>query len=171
MRKFLIALCLTAAALPPGASAQANLTLRLWLCNDSDSSVRVSFKHPQYEDVLELARTLNIHGVTVRCVARSTSESLFGYDFAAVLFRTTEGDFEVLFFPTQQEVAELEIHENRRDGRYIYDFFRPLPSPSTASMDSSLPECFLKHGNQLLLVWGDQRMATVLRAILSSDEP
>jgi hypothetical protein len=171
LRKLFITLCLAAAAVALAPPAQANPAIRLWQCTDRDNSLRVSFKHPQYEDVLHLARTLDAHGVTVRCVARSTNESLFGYDLAGVLFRTNEGSFETLFFPTQQDVAELEIREVRRDSRYLYDIFRPLPSPSTVSMDSSRPEYFLKFGNQLLLVWGDQRMATILRATLSSSRP
>ena len=171
MRRAGILLFLTAAALAPNASAQSQLTLRLWRCHGDNSSQLISFKHPQYDSVLEVAQTLNFHGVMVQCVARSTMESEFGYNFAAVLFRTTQGAFEVLFFPTEQEVAELQIREIRRNGRYLYELFRPLPSASTVTMDSSRPEYFLRHGNQLLLVWGNQHMAATLRAVLHSDEP
>ncbi len=171
MAKVLLWICLIAATLSASAMAQPDTAPQLWRCSAPTETVPVAFRHPQYEDVLALARTLSGHHITVRCVARSTMESEFGYDFAAVLFRTSEGDFEQLFFPTRQEVAELQIREAQENGRHIYQIFRPLPTPSTVSIDSSRPEYFIKDENQLIVVWGDQRMAEILRAILLATQP
>jgi hypothetical protein len=113
-----------------------------------------------YEDATELARTLENRGFVVECIRRSVGEHLFESEKGSAWFKTDQGIFEVWFLPQAQNFALLNIISQEQDGRYIYTF-RGTPRIAT-TIDSSKPISFVKHGNLLFEIWGDQQLAASL---------
>jgi len=119
-------------------------------------------KSPVYQDAMQLARTLSQRGFYVECIRRSKEENVFEGQKGAAWFKTDQGIFEVWFLPVGESFADLQIvEESKGDGRFIYSF-RGTPRILT-HIDSSEPIVFIKQGNLLFEVWGDERLAASLR--------
>jgi hypothetical protein len=83
---------------------------------------RLNLNDPVYADAMTVERTLSKNGYTVQCVHPSTMARFFEGQKGAALFRTTSGDFEVLFLPKPYTFDALDILEERKGNRYIYSF-------------------------------------------------
>jgi hypothetical protein len=114
-------------------------------------------RSPAYDDAMSLAHTLSNHGILVECIRGSKMEQFFEGQKGAAWFKTNQGIFEVLFLPSPETFAGLEIIDRGRNGRHIYSF-RGTPRISRV-MDSSEPNYFIKHENALFSVWGDEELA------------
>jgi hypothetical protein len=148
----------------------AELPAQATYCNDPNASPQVnsatqqqwgSRRSPVYQDVTDLAETLNEHGFHVQCIRGSVGERFFAGQKGAIWFKTDQGVFDVWFLPKPETFANLEIDEKRENGRYVYSF-RGTPR-ITRTMDSSQQIYFVHSGNALLHVWGDEQLGTRLR--------
>ena len=116
---------------------------------------------PVYADAGELGGSLSKRGFVVQCIRRSVEERLFSSEKGAAWFKTNKGVFEVWFLPKPQNFSRLQINSRQTSGdRYIYTF-RGTPRIATR-IDSSQPISYIKNGNMLFEVWGDQPLAASL---------
>jgi hypothetical protein len=119
---------------------------------------------PVYEDATKLASTLDHRGLVVQCIRRSVGERIFPGEKGAAWFKTDQGIFEVWFLPESQSFEGLEVIGQEQGGRYVYSF-RGTPRIVT-TIDSSKPISFIKHGNVLFEVWGNEMLAASLSRAL-----
>jgi hypothetical protein len=115
---------------------------------------------PVYTDAMELERALSDRGFVVQCIRSSKEQSRFEGQKGAAWFETDRGTFDVLFLPSGQSFAALEIvPQDQQNGRYVYSF---RGTPHMSKDDSSKPIWFIKHGNVLFCVWGNRELAASL---------
>jgi hypothetical protein len=112
---------------------------------------------PVYDDALSVERALTRNGYTVECVLPSKMASFFDELKGAALFRTTSGDFEVLFLPKPYSFEHLDILEKRQGNRYLYSF-RGKPH-FEARVDSSDRQYFVKRSTKLFIVFNAELAA------------
>ena len=116
---------------------------------------------PVYADASELADSLRDHGFVVECIRRSKWETLFMGQKGAAFYKTDRGAFDVWFLPKTQTFAALRIIEQPEpNGRYAYSFRGNPHIPS--KIDSRTRIWFIKHGNVLFAVFGDQELAAAI---------
>ncbi|HVZ16175.1 MAG TPA: hypothetical protein VG897_03605 [Terriglobales bacterium] len=106
--------------------------------------------NPVFSEAKHLEYQLTGSGLRVECLLNSKMESFFAGERGAALFRTTAGDFEVLFLAGGRSFDSLVIHKYETSGRYVYSFEGTPRAQS--SIDSSIPTYFVKRGNQLFIV-------------------
>lgn len=78
-----------------------------WTQNDlCDPKAALPATDPAHAEAMKLSKTLNRHGIQIRCVLLSKEAQLFDGQLGAALFRTEIGDFEALFLPPTQADGE-----------------------------------------------------------------
>ena len=161
----LLAMCLaTLYTAPPRAGSGQSSG-----CSDRDLAAEIKPGSLVYADANELAKTLVAGGFVVKCMLHSTMQGMFEGMSGDALYRTDRGDFVALFMPKPKNFESLEIIEKLEKSRYIYSFRGdPKPRGENRIVDSSRPEYFIKHANQLLILWGDSQLAESLRKVLGS---
>lgn len=117
---------------------------------------------PVYADAMSVERTLTQNGYIVECVLPSKMASFFDELKGAALFRTTGGDFEVLFLPKPYSFDHLDILEERQGNRYLYSF-RGKPH-FEARVDSAYRQYFVKRSTKLFIVF-NRELAARLNAV------
>jgi hypothetical protein len=121
-------------------------------CSAQDLLGVLKADDPVYHDAMELAKTLDAHGLLVTCVLQSKMIREFEGQKGAALYRTSRGDFEALFLP-RERVFAVRPTERQEDGRYLY-YFDGTPSPSSPQpLNSARPTYFAQHSNQLFVTW------------------
>jgi hypothetical protein len=118
-----------------------------------------------YSDATKLAHTLNDLGLPVRCTLTSKMQRIFKGQRGAAFYVVDDGSFEVLFLKKTESFARLEIIERQENYRYLYSF-RGTPRTSV-QMGGSRPSYFIKRGNMLFYVWGNEQLAAKLQARLA----
>lgn len=124
------------------------------------AQIRVS--DPAFADAMRLEQSLIDGGFKVECMLSSKMANFFDGQKGAALFRTTSGDFEVLFLPERERFDSLNIREERINGRYLYSF-QGKPQ-FERSIDSSGPRYFVKRSNTLFMLSSSQ-LAAKLKAL------
>src|SRR5690348_8832142 len=119
---------------------------------------------PAYVDAMDLARSLIDHGFIINCVQASKWRNLFAGQEGAALYRTEQGDFDVLFLPTPETFDAVQVVEQKQGGLYRYSF-RGTPD-SRGRMEGQKTH-FIRAANLLFLVWGDADLAARLEAAVS----
>jgi len=134
-------------------------------CTSKEVPAQLLPSDPVYGEAAELEDRLDDVGLTVRCTLASKMQHIFERQKGAAFYRTDEGSFEVLFLPKTKIFARLNVIERRENNGYYVYSFRGSPR-SSVHMDGSAPSYFIKRGNTLFYVWGDQQLATTLQAKL-----
>jgi hypothetical protein len=95
-----------------------------WAQNDAcDPKVALPATDPAYAEAMKLSKTLDRHGIKIRCVLLSKEAQLFDGQLGAAFFRTEIGDFEALFLPPTQSWDKLKViqqHESRGYNKYRF---------------------------------------------------
>jgi hypothetical protein len=112
---------------------------------------------------MDLARTLNRHGLAVRCVMLSKEAQMFDGQLGAAFFRTAMGDFDALFLPRSQNWDGLKVVEQRHPDGYTQYHFEGAPKYSGTW--EGKPVYFVQHQNQLLHSLNQQLVAKVRAAL------
>ena len=120
---------------------------------------------PAYAEAMKLSKTLNRHGIQVRCVLLSKEAQLFEGQLGAAFFRTDTGDFDALFLPSSQSWDKLKVLEQREPGGYNRYRFQGSPAYSGTWEGKSV--YFVKHRNQFLHSL-DQELVSKLREALQA---
>jgi hypothetical protein len=118
-------------------------------------------ERPSYPDAIALSDTLKKYGISVKCILTSKMEGMFEGRQDAALYRTDQGEFDVLFLPQPKTFDQLRVIERQDGQRYLYSFQGP-PQPWSANLiDSAFPMYFVKHENTLLVLQDKQLAATL----------
>jgi hypothetical protein len=129
-------------------------------CMGREQIAEIQPTDPVYADGVEVAKSLDDLGIMVRCTCSSKMAPLFPEEVGAAWFRSDEGIFEVVFLPKGRTFAHLKVVAQRDGDRYLTSFEgRPH---SAIHMDGSKPTYFIKRGNKLYSVWGDEKLAALL---------
>jgi hypothetical protein len=138
-------------------------------CSPEETAALLPPADAAYDDAVELARTLNEHGFTIKCLLSSKMGGLFNGLEGAALYRTTDGDFDALFLPKPKTFADLKIIERPLKKGFVYSFAgKPRPWPANR-FESLRRQYFLKHDNQLLVL-SDDPLRTKLESVLNIPE-
>ena len=133
-------------------------------CSPNELLARMRPDDPAYIDAMELAQTLQTHGVVVNCVLQSKMVHFFDDQKGAAFFKTDYGQFETLFLPKPQTFDSLNITLTTKNGRFLYSF-AGSPRPLGAQpIDSAYPEFFEKHGNLLFVTSKTNLPSTISNA-------
>jgi len=118
-----------------------------------------------YADAWNLAHALSSHGFPVNCLQSSKEDRLFPAQKGAALYRTNHGDFVVWFLPRAQTFDRLEVvTQSEGENRYLYTF-RGEPKIA-AKFHSSKQTWYISHQNLMFEVFGDQKLAEQLSAVV-----
>jgi hypothetical protein len=134
----------------PLVFAFATVASAAWAQNDPcDPKVFLPATDPAFAESMKLSKTLNRHGIQIRCVLLSKEAQLFDGQLGAAFFRTDIGDFEALFLPPAQSWDKLKVIEEHESGAYNRYRFQGSPKyPGTWAGKNSL--YFVNHRNQFL---------------------
>src|SRR5215469_10495705 len=134
------------------ASTQSSLLAQSSDCTGKAAQAQLPSIDSVYVDAMELARNLIDHRFIINCVAASKLGHLFDDQEGAALYRTDQGDFDVLFLPKPETFDAVQVVEEKQGNTYIYSF-RGTPHAPT-HVEGKRTE-FIRSGNLLILVWGD----------------
>ena len=116
--------------------------------NPCDPKAWLPATDPAYAEAMKLSKTLNRHGIQIRCVLLSKEAQMFEGQLGAAFFRTDIGDFDALFLPPSQSWDKLKvIGQHETDGHAKYRFQGSPTYPGTWEGKSVY---FVKHRNQFL---------------------
>jgi hypothetical protein len=125
----------------PCASPQTNAVAKQQWDNQSS---------PVYVDATRLARDLATRGFKVECIRRSKEEHLFEGQKGAAWFKTSQGIFEVWFFPNAKAATIAVVAVTAQ--------------PSPVSLPSGHSESFIQHQNVVFHVsLGNQTLVASLQ--------
>jgi hypothetical protein len=120
---------------------------------------------PVYADALNLARTLQIHAVIIKCVLQSKMIDVFQDQKGAALLKTDQGDFEALFLPSTDTFDSVESIESRENGRFLYSFLGNPSPKSPHPINSAYAMYFVKHANQFFITSDSELAAIIAKAV------
>jgi len=144
--------------------AKADEAKQLQGCNEVNQP-SLPASDAAYRDAMALAQTLIRHRFVVTCVSPSTMNDTFEGQDGAAVYRTNQGDFEVLFLTRPQSFNKLRVIEHHDGQGYRYSFAGP-PEPWPANLiDSAFPLYFVKHGSELIVAQDQQLAARVQSAM------
>ena len=140
-------------------------------CMPADSVALLGQHDPAYADAMALASTLRSGGLDVLCLLRSKMVRMFDEAEGAAVYRTTAGDFDVVFLPKPRDFSRLRVTAWREGGAYVYSFRGP-PRPWSANrMERTAgPLRFLPYRNALFVL-SDGALATTLARIIAAESP
>ena len=134
-------------------------------CSANDLLGVMKPNDPAYADAMELTRLLQTHGFIVKCVLQSKMVHTFEGQTGAALFKTDQGDFEVLFLPKGQSFDSLEPVERHENGRFLYSFQGAPSRTSAQPINSKFPVFFGKRGNEFFITWEPNLAKNVIKAL------
>jgi carboxypeptidase family protein len=156
--------CLRVYGAPAIATTPEPLPKLIGGCTGQEQIAELQPTDPAYADATAVEDQLDGLGIMVRCTCASKWARLFRGEVGAAWFRSDDGIFEVLFLPKGQTFAHLKVLEHRDGDRYLTSFTgKPY---SAVHMDGSKPTYFVKRGNRLYSVWGDEKLAALLESRL-----
>jgi len=135
-------------------------------CEPRDVSAMLRAESRVYSDAKSLEQFLNQHGIKVNCVLESKMQSFFQGQEGAAFYRTSLGDFDVLFLPTPQSFARLRIIERRVGEHYVYTL-QGIPRPRSSNRIEGRRVFFLKHASELFLLSDEDAHAEIAAALNS----
>ena len=139
------------------------------LCDQKELEAALPSNSQAYPEAMALSKTLSRHGISVKCILLSTMENTFDGQDGAALYRTDNGDFEVLFLPQPKTFDRLKVIERRDGKRHSYRFQGP-PQPWVANLiDSSFRIYFIKNRNMLFVVENNKHLAATLGKLAPSE--
>jgi hypothetical protein len=143
------------------------------VCNEQGDPAQLSPNNPIYGDAKRLAHTLDDVGLPVRCILSSKVQHIFKGQKGAALYRIDDGSFEVIFLRKAETFNGIQISEHVSDPGtantlYNYSFLGTPRSLTTLSV--SKRSYFIKQGNMLFYIWGDEALAVNLRTRLSQPD-
>jgi hypothetical protein len=142
----------------------ATLASATWAQNDPcDPRAALPATDPAYPEAMKLSKTLNRHGIQMRCVLLSKEAQVFDGQLGAAFFRTEIGDFEALFLPPTQSWDKLKVIEQHESGGYMR--YRFQGSPAYPGTWEGKGVYFIKHRNQFLHSL-DPQLVSKLREVL-----
>jgi hypothetical protein len=156
----LLALCLAipCVALPSALLAQSSD------CTGKAAQAQLSSIDPVYVDATNLARNLIDHGFIVKCVQASKWGNLFAGQEGAALYRTEQGDFDVLFLPKAETFDAVQVVEQMQGNLYVYSF---RGTPNSAGRLEGQKIHFVRSANLLFLVWSDADLTASIQATVA----
>jgi hypothetical protein len=124
-------------------------------CGPHELTASLQLATPSYSDAMLLKQDLTDNGFGVECVLESKwggmfHDSTLGYRTSGALFRTSLGDFDVVFLPAPHGFDQLEVNESR-NGRF-YDYSFGGYPVTAAHVESGGRTYFVKRGNKLFVV-------------------
>jgi len=134
-------------------------------CSPNELLARMRPDDPAYVDAMELARTLQTHGVVVKCVLQSKMANLFDDQKGAAFFKTEYGQFEALFLPKPLTFDSMEIASRAENGRLLYSFEGTPRQRSVHPIDSNHQIFFEKHGSILFVTSNSPLPASIAKAL------
>jgi hypothetical protein len=138
------------------------------VCGQKELEAALPSNAQAYPEAIALSQTLSKHGILVKCVLLSKMENTFDGQDGAALYRTDNGDFEVLFLPQPKTFDRLNVIERQDGARYSYRFKGP-PQPWPANLiDSSFRIYFIKNRNMLFVVENNKQLAAKLGKLVRS---
>jgi hypothetical protein len=120
-------------------------------CGAREMQVALAPSDPAFPNAQTLQQQLTDAGLRVECVLSSKMAGFFDGQKGAALFRTTSGDFEVLFLPQHESFDRLTILQKHTSDSYLYSF-RGAPQFHT-TLESPRPISFIQCGNKLFVLW------------------
>jgi hypothetical protein len=145
-------LCLALPAILLITSVQPSLLAQSSDCTGKAAQAQLSSIDPVYVDAMQLARNLIDHRFVVNCIQASKWTHLFDGQEGAALYRTDQGDFDVLFLTKPETFDAVQVVEESYDNTYIYSFRGTPHSP--ARVEGKRTE-FMRAGNLLFVLWSD----------------
>ena len=133
-------------------------------CTGKAAQAALSSSDPVYVDAMELARNLIDHRFIIDCVQASKWGNLFVGQEGASLYRTEQGDFDVLFLPKAETFDAVQVVEQRQGNLYLYSFRETPHSPGRIEGQKTY---FIRSANLLFLVWSDADLAASIEAAVS----
>lgn len=134
------------------ASTQSLLLAQSSDCTGKAAQAALPSADPAYVDAMDLVRNLIDHGFIVKCVQASKWGNLFADQEGAALYRTDQGDFDVLFLPKDETFDAVQVIEQRQGDVYLYSFRGTPHSPGRLEGKKT---DFIRSANLLFLVWSD----------------
>jgi hypothetical protein len=139
-------------------------------CGPEDLEASLPSNAQAYTDAIALSEALSKYGISVKCILMSKMDGTFDGQDGAALYRTDQGDFEVLFLPQAKTFDRLRVIERQDGGRYSYRFKGP-PQPWPANLiDSAFRIYFIKSGNRLFVVDHNKELAGTLGKLVRSPD-
>jgi hypothetical protein len=123
---------------------------------------------PVYAETVELTKELENRGYVVRCVLLSKMVTSFPEQLGAALYRTSRGDFEVLFLTKPRTFDSARLVEHEKNGFYTYSLQGIPPGNHTMHMQCGRRNFFAKHANRLFITQDSMQLAADLGAVLNS---
>jgi len=134
-------------------------------CSPNELLAVLKPDHPVYADALNLARTLQIHAVIIKCVLQSKMIDVFQDQKGAALLKTDQGDFEALFLPSTDTFDSVESIESRENGRFLYSFLGNPSPKSPHPINSAYAMYFVKPANQFFITSDSELAAIIAKAV------
>jgi hypothetical protein len=128
---------------------------------------------PAYADAMGLAATLQNHGFTTQCVLPSKFVQFLPGQTGAALFRTTLGDFDILFRPKEQNFDDIVISETTDASlpsgkRYHYVLRDQQGHPLRGADITGRETFFVRYHNIFFVVWQKDTAAVLTEAFQES---
>jgi len=125
---------------------------------------------PAYAETVELTKELKNRGYVVRCVLLSKMVTSFPEQLGAALYRTSRGDFEVLFLTKPRTFNSVRLIEHQQSGgyvAYVYSLQGIPPGNHTMGMQCGRRNFFAKHANRLFITQDSIQLAADLGEVLN----
>jgi len=122
---------------------------------------------PVYAETVELTKELENRGYVVRCVLRSKMATSFPEQLGAALYRTSRGDFEVLFLTKPRTFDSVRLVEREKNGFYTYSLQGIPPGNHTMYSQCARRNFFAKHANRLFITQDTMQLAADLGEVLN----
>jgi hypothetical protein len=118
-------------------------------CGPEEMGSQLRPSNAAFSEAMDLKARLMAAGLNVECVLPSKMEILFESQKGAALFRTNNGDFEVLFLPDGSTFDSLTTREQH--GSASYSYLLTL-GKDLQEIDSPRPQYFLTRANKLFVI-------------------
>ena len=146
------------------AFMQSSLLAQSSDCTGKAAQAQLSSIDPVYVDAMDLARNLIDHGFIVNCVQASKWGNLFVDQEGAALYRTEQGDFDILFLPKSETFDAVQVVEQMQGNLHVYSF---RGTPNSAGRLEGQKIHFVRSANLLFLVWSDADLTASIQATVS----
>jgi hypothetical protein len=137
-------------------------------CDSRELTESLTSTDPLYAETVELTKELENRGYVVRFVLQSKLANAFPEQLGAALYRTSRGDFEVLFLTKPRTFDSARLVEHEKNGFYTYSLQGIPPGNHTMHMQCGRRNFFAKHANRLFITQDSMQLAADLGAVLNS---
>ena len=118
--------------------------------------------NPDYSDAMALAAELREHGFVIQCAFPSKLGSIFQVNEGGrlhstiegeVVYRTNQGDIEVVFLPKPQTFDDFKVTEHREEGGWWYSFAGTPRVWAGNRLEGRRRTYFVKRGAQMFILY------------------